>query len=239
MIEKKILEIIIQKIKQNNIKIICIDGITCSGKTHFSKLLDKQIKKKNKNTQIVSKDLFLYSRVQRIKLIPKFSLHPKNNQGYLHYNQSKINLLLFSIKNKKKIIFKNLYNRKNGKNNLKMTFDFRKTNMIILEGLYSLENIKNFKNEIYSILIYENIYNCLIRKIIRIRDKKISIQNVITEFTNLHLNSFLYYLKKFHFDLNLKIHNNKFVFNKLSKRKQILLIKSFQTKHLLKNAKST
>mgnify|MGYP001305000891 CR=1 len=31
---------------------------------------------------------------------------------------------------------------------------------------------------------------------------------VITEFTNLYLNSFLYYLKKFHFDLNLKIYNN-------------------------------
>ena len=113
-------------------------------------------------------------------------------------------------------------------------FDFRKTNVIIFEGLYSLENIKYFENEIYSILIYENIYNCLIRKIKRIRDKKISIQNVITEFTNLHLNSFLNYLKKFHFDLNLKISNNKFVFNKLSKRKQILLIKSFQNKHSYK-----
>jgi len=32
--------------------------------------------------------------------------------------------------------------------------------------------------------------------------------NVITELTNLYLNSFLYYLKKLHFDLNLKIYNN-------------------------------
>jgi len=230
MIEKKTLKIIKKKVKQSNKKIICIDGLTCSGKTYFSKLLHKQMK----NTKIVSKDLFLYSRSQRIKLIPKLSIYSKQNQNHLHYNQSKLNLLLSSIKNKKKVILKNLYNRKNGKNDIKIIFDFRKTNVIIFEGLYSLENIKYFENEIYSILIYENIYYCLIRKIKRIRDKKISIQNVITEFTNLHLNSFLNYLKKFHFDLNLKISNNKFVFNKLSKRKQILLIKSFQNKHSYK-----
>ena len=230
MIEKKILKIIIKKIKESNKKIICIDGITCSGKTHFSKLIHKQIR----NAKIVSKDLFLYSRNQRIKLIPKLSAYSKLNQNHLHYNQSKINLLLSSIKKKKKIIIKNLYNRKNGKNDIKITFDFRITYVIIFEGLYSLENLKSFKNEIYSILIYENIYNCLIRKIKRIRDKKISMQSVITEFTNLHLNSFLNYLKKFHFDLNLKISNNKFVFNKLSKRKQIFLIKSFLSKHSFK-----
>ena len=142
MIEKKTLKIIKKKVKQSNKKIICIDGLTCSGKTYFSKLLHKQMK----NTKIVSKDLFLYSRSQRIKLIPKLSIYSKQNQNHLHYNQSKLNLLLSSIKNKKKVILKNLYNRKNGKNDIKIIFDFRKTNVIIFEGLYSLENIKYFEN---------------------------------------------------------------------------------------------
>lgn len=230
MIEKKILKIIQKNVKQSNKKIICIDGLTCSGKTHFSKLLQKQMK----NTKLISKDLFLYSRNQRIKLISKLSVNSKLNQNHLHYNHSKINLLLSSIKNKKKIILKKLYNRKNGKNDLVITFDFRKTSVIIFEGLYSLENVKHFENEIYSILIYENIYSCLIRKIKRIRDKKISIQNVVTEFMYLHLTSFLNYLTKFDFNLNLKINNNKFVFNNLSKRKIILLINSFRTKHSFK-----
>ena len=96
--KKKILKIIIKKIKESNKKIICIDGITCSGKTHFSKLIHKQIR----NAKIVSKDLFLYSRNQRIKLIPKLSAYSKLNQNHLHYNQSKINLLLSSIKKKEK-----------------------------------------------------------------------------------------------------------------------------------------
>ena len=38
------------------------------------------------------------------------------NQDELHYDIEKINLLLLAIKNKQKVKFKNLYNRKNGKN---------------------------------------------------------------------------------------------------------------------------
>ena len=161
-------------------------------------------------------------------------LQPKKNQDNLHYDKKKLDLLLTAIKNKKKVKLNNLYNRNNGKNNIKMTFDFRRVDLIILEGIYFLENIKNFKTNIYSIFIYENIYNCLIKKIMRIRDKKISIQNVTTEYINLHLTSFFYYLKNINFNLQLKVNENKFVLYKSAKKKQLISIKTFISKHSFK-----
>lgn len=232
MIENSIIQCVKQKIKKDNIQIICIDGISCSGKTFFSKKLYKQLKNRIQNIQLISKDLFLYSRNKRIKLIPDILLRQKKNQDDLHFDKKKLNLLLLSIKNKKKITLYNLYNRKNGKNNLKIIFDFRKNNLIILEGIYFLENILNYKSNIYSIFIYENIYSCLIKKIMRIRDKKVSIQDVITEYTNIHLISFFNYLKKINFNLGIKVNKNKFVLYKLAKNKQMMSIKTFLSKHL-------
>lgn len=226
---------IISNINSKKPKIICIDGITCSGKTYFSNLLYKKIKQKHKYVNIISKDFFLYSREKRIKIIQKSLNKTKNNQNDLHYNLKKINLLLLAFKNKKKIIFKNLYNRKNGKNNLTKAFNFKNTNLIVFEGLYSLENIIYSKKELYSILIYEKIYVSLIRKIQRIRDKKISVQDLISEFTNIHLASFLKYLRRYEFDLCLKIYNKEFILDKSGKKKQIMLINSFQKKHLFKS----
>ncbi len=231
MIEKNLIRSVKNKIKNENIKIICIDGISCSGKTYFSMKLKEYLKNKNKNIQIVSKDLFLYSRKKRIKLISKFLFQTMNNQDELHYDIEKINLLLLAIKNKQKVKFKNLYNRKNGKNDLKMVFNFKKKKLIILEGLYFLKNIESLRFKTYSIFIFRNIYSCLVEKIFRIRDKKISIKDVIAEFTNLHLMSFLYYLKKYDFNLCLEFSNNKFINNKFGKKKQLLSINSFQKKH--------
>lgn len=234
MIEKSIIKFVNHKIIKDNIKIICIDGISCSGKTYFSLKLYEELKKKNYNVQLISKDLFLYPRNKRINKIPDILLQPKKNQDNLHYDKKKLDLLLTAIKNKKKVKLNNLYNRNNGKNNIKMTFDFRRVDLIILEGIYFLENIKNFKTNIYSIFIYENIYNCLIKKIMRIRDKKISIQNVTTEYINLHLTSFFYYLKNINFNLQLKVNENKFVLYKSAKKRQLISIKTFISKHSFK-----
>ena len=51
---------ILNKINKNNdkIKLITIDGITCSGKSKLSKIIFNHLKKKYKNTFILSKDLF-------------------------------------------------------------------------------------------------------------------------------------------------------------------------------------
>ena len=110
MIEKSIINKINQKIKEDKVKIICIDGISCSGKTYFSLKLYKELKNKIHNIQLISKDLFLYPRNKRIKLIPYILIKPKKNQDDLHYDKKKLNLILASIKNKKKVRLNNLCN---------------------------------------------------------------------------------------------------------------------------------
>ena len=75
------------------------------------------------------------------------------------------------------------------------------------------------------------MYNSLARKIARIRDKKISIQDVIKEYIKIHLFSFKNYLKKIKYDFNFEFNNLKFVKIRRGKLKQILLIKKFIQKH--------
>ena len=80
---------IIGKIKSKGINFITIDGITCSGKSIFAELLMRELKKKNKNVQILSKDLFLLPREKRIELTKKKNKN-KNfylQQNKLHYDQ--------------------------------------------------------------------------------------------------------------------------------------------------------
>lgn len=234
MIDKNLLKKINFYLKNKKNKLICIDGITCSGKSYFSNILFKYLKVKNKNVHLISKDLFLLSRNKRIKLLKKFINQINYNQDILHYDQKKIKKIIYAIKNNKKIILRGLYDRNNGNNNKKMAFNFKKSNIIIFEGLYSLKNFEKNLKDTCKILIQENIYISLIRKIKRIRDKKISIQNVISEFTNLHLSSYYNYLKKFKFDIHIELSNKKFVKSNLDKKKQIIFIKSFQNKHLFK-----
>ena len=73
--------------------------------------------------------------------------------------------------------------------------------MVIFEGIYVKQDIKKFTNSMTNILIIEKIYESLARKIERIRDKKISIQHVVTEFTRIHLQSFKHYLHRNNFDI--------------------------------------
>ena len=232
MIDKNILKKIDLYCEKKDQKFICIDGITCSGKSFFSKLLFKHLNKKYKKVLLISKDIFLLSRDKRIRLLPNLKKQIKFNQNELHYNQQKLKKLFEAIKKNKKIVFKSMYDRNSGKNTKKIIFNFSKPNIIIYEGLYTLENFKIDQKNILKILIIENIYISLIRKIKRIRDKKISIQNLISEFTNLHLASFKKYLKKYIFSICLEVKVDKYVKKKINQKKQILLIKNFYKKHL-------
>ncbi len=225
---------IFKSLNKEKINFITIDGITCSGKSLFANLLKKNLKKRSINTLILSKDLFLFTRKKRIKFTK--SLNKKIfNQNNLHYDLSKLKLLLNFLngKNKEKtLILKNLYNRKTGKNDLKLKFKFSKKRLIIFEGIYVNEDIKFITKPILKILIIEKVYESLSRKIERIRDKKISIQSVISEFIKIHLESFKKHLIKNDFDNTFTDINRNFVIIKKGKIKQFFYINQFLSKHL-------
>ncbi len=220
-------------IKKKEINFIIVDGITCSGKSLFANLLKKNLKNKFSDILIVSKDLFLYPREKRIR-ITRSLRKVKKNQNQIHYDLKKLKLLLEFLKGDKKeklIIFKNLYNRKTGKNNLKIKFHFSKKRLIIFEGIYVNEDIKNIIKPILKILIIEKVYESLARKIERIRDKKISVQLVVTEFIKIHLESFKKYLSKNNFDISFEDLNRNFIIKRQGKAKQLEYIKKFLSKH--------
>ena len=229
---------IIGKIKSKGINFITIDGITCSGKSIFAELLMRELKKKNKNVQILSKDLFLLPREKRIELTKKKNKN-KNfylQQNKLHYDQKKLKLLLkhFSKKPYERfnpLTITKLYDRKTGKNTKKVKFKFKQDSLVIFEGLYVNDDIKKIKNPIYKILLIEKIYESLARKIERIRDKKISVQLVVTEFIKIHLESFKKYLNKNNFDISFEDIDRNFVAKKQGKVKQLEYIKKFLSKH--------
>ena len=201
-----------------DINIITIDGITCSGKTLFAKIL----KKKLNNSTLISKDIFLIPRSKRIKITKKIKKNLIYNQNLLHYDIKKINLLIKFLINgnkKKKLLLKQLYNRKNGKNDLAQTFYFKPKRTVIFEGIYTAEDMKKIIKPSLKILIIENVYKSLFRKIERIRDKKISIQNVVTEFSKLHLSSYLKYLNQNSFNLIFNDLKRNFIISKNGKKK--------------------
>ena len=103
--------------------------------------------------------------------------------------------------------------------------------MIIFEGLYVLDDLKGKIKPNFKILITENIYESLARKIERIRDKKISIQLVVTEYTELHLRSFKNYLDRNTFNYSYTDFKRNFTLIKNGKQKQIDLINKFKIKH--------
>ena len=84
----------------------------------------------------------------------------------------------------------------------------------------------------FKILIIETVYMSLSRKIQRIRDKKISIQLVVTEFIKIHLQSFKKYIIKNSFDSTFKNINNKFVEVNIGKKRQLNDITLFLKKHM-------
>ncbi len=222
-----------KKYNKKNINFITIDGITCSGKSVFANLLKKKLKGKFKNINILSKDLFLLTREKRINFTRKVK-SDFFNQNKVHYDLKKLNYLINFLKygNKTKTLkLKNLYNRKTGKNNLSLKFIFSKNNLIIFEGIYVTQDIKKITRPMIKILIIEKIYESLARKIERIRDKKISIQHVVTEFTKIHLQSFKKHLIKNNFDLVFEDLERSFMPVSNGKRLQLNSLKSFLKKH--------
>ena len=227
---------IIREISKKNIDFITVDGITCSGKTTFANLLQKKINKFFPGTLIISKDLFLYPRNHRIAITKKYNKIKTIDQNSLHYDNKKIKKLLdflLSKTGKKKLLFKNLYNRKSGKNDFKYTFERSNNKLIVFEGIYINKNIKIKGKSILRILLIEDVYNSLLNKIKRIRDKKISIQLLISEFINIHLNSYKNYLSKEYFDLCFKNKNFKFYKVKNGKNLQLKDISIFFKKHIV------
>ena len=98
-----------KKLLKDNISFITIDGITCSGKTSFAKILKKELNKYFPNILILSKDLFLYPRKKRISITKKLKNIRNKNQNFLHYDNKKLKTLLNFIVNKsdkKKLILK-------------------------------------------------------------------------------------------------------------------------------------
>jgi uridine kinase len=220
-------------IKKKEINFIIVDGITCSGKSLFADLLKKNLKDKFPDILTLSKDLFLYPREKRIKITRNLR-KIKKNQNELHYDLKKLKLLLEFLNGNNKaktIVLKNLYNRKTGKNNLKIKFRFLKKRLIIFEGIYVSEDIRYIIKPIFKILIIEKVYESLARKIERIRDKKISVQLVVTEFIKIHLESFKKYLNKNNFDISFEDIDRNFVAKKQGKAKQLEYIKKFLLKH--------
>ena len=229
-------KIISKKINRKpGINLITVDGITCSGKSIFSKLLKKKLSKKFDNIYIIPKDLFLFSRKRRIKIIKKINNKITHKQNKLHYDLKKLRQLIKILINhpqKKTLTLSGLYDRKSGKNSKKIKFNFKKNSLIIYEGLYLLDDLKGLIKPNLKILITEKIYDSLARKIERIRDKKISIQHVVFEFTNLHLRSFKNYLIKNSFNCSYSDFKRNFIPIKNGKEIQINLISQFQKKHL-------
>ena len=213
--------------------VITIDGITCSGKSLLAELLLKELKKKNKKVTLINKDLFLFTRAKRINATKKVK---KNifHQNQIHYDLKKLSRVIKFLtqpSSLKTLRISKLYNRKNGKNDLSTTFKFRKNNLIIFEGIYVNEDLRKIINPIYKILIIEKVYDSLFRKIERIRDKKISIQNVVKEFTKIHLQSFYRYLIGQSFDITFEFNKTNFLKVNNGKTRQIGYIKNFLKKH--------
>ena len=132
----------------------------------------------------------------------------------------------------KNLILKNLYNRKTGKNNLNLKLKFSKERLIIFEGIYVNQDIKFLKKPILKILLIEKVYESLSRKIQRIRDKKISIQLVVTEFVKIHLQSFKKYLALNKFDISFADMNRKIIEVNNGKKRQLKDISIFLKKHM-------
>ena len=227
---------IIKEIKKKKIDFITIDGITCSGKTTFANILKKKIIKSFPSTLVISKDLFLYPRNRRIVVTKKYNKIKSINQNSLHYDNKKIKKLLnflISKSGKKKILLKNLYNRKSGKNDFKCIIERLNDRLIIFEGIYINKEVKIKSKSILRILIIKDVYNSLFNKIKRIRDKKISIQLLISEFINIHLNSYRRYISKEYFDLYFESKNSKFYKIKNGKNIQLKNISNFSKKHIV------
>tara|TARA_B100001057_G_C22611543_1_gene856747 strand:- start:149 stop:847 length:699 start_codon:yes stop_codon:yes gene_type:complete len=220
--------------ENRQINLITIDGITCSGKSLFANLLQKDLQNKFPDIFILSKDLFLYPREQRIRITKKL-IKFNTNQNELHYDLKKLKKLLnflFVDRKDMSLSLNNLYNRNTGKNDLKINLNYNERRLVIFEGIYVNDDIKFLRKPSYKILIIESVYESLSKKIKRIRDKKISIQLVVSEFARIHLKSFKKYINKNNFDITFSGDKRNFHEIKNGKNIQLLDIENFIKKHI-------
>ena len=126
----------------------------------------------------------------------------------------------------------NLYSRKTGKNDTKIKLNFNDRRLVIFEGIYVNDDIKFLRKPSYKILIIESVYESLSKKIQRIRDRKISVQLVVTEFVRIHLQSFKKYINKNSFDISFVDKNKNFQEIKNGNIIQLHDIKIFLKKHM-------
>lgn len=227
-------EIRFNSINLNNISFFLIDGITGSGKTTFTKIFKTKFKK-NCKVKIISKDLFLKTRQERIAVTKKNKNKININQNTLQYDFKKYTELIkkFKDSDNRVITLDKLYNRKNGKNNLKKKFKYDKSMIYLIEGIYVIKDFEFLpKNKTKIIFLETDIYSALAEKLRRIRDKKISLSLVVKEFVNIHLYSYLNYIDKIKFDyfINKKGKISKFKKNMLKIVK--LEINQFLEKHI-------
>lgn len=220
--------------ENRQINLITIDGITCSGKSLFANLLQKDLQNKFPDIFILSKDLFLYPRERRIRITKKL-IKFNTNQNELHYDLKKLKKLLnflFIDRKDMSLSLNNLYNRNTGKNDLKIKLNFNEIRLVIFEGIYVNDDIKFLRKPSYKILLIESVYESLSKKIKRIRDKKISIQLVVSEFVRIHLKSFKKYINKNNFDITFIGEKRNFHEIKNGKNIQLLDIENFLKKHM-------
>ena len=201
-------------------KIILIDGLTCSGKTKFADILAKILSKKsNKKVLLINKDNFLFDRKKRIHLNKKLQSKKNYSQNKMHYNLFKFKRLVKKIKkiiNQKKhsetIKFKNLYNRSNGKNNLKKTYKIRRNTFIIIEGLYVFDDFNKI-DATHKYWLTCSKKMCIKKKFARIRDNKINKEEVLKELELIHFPSLEKHKKKYvnEVDFSVKTIGRKFI----------------------------
>ena len=129
------------------------------------------------------------------------------------------------------IIIKKLYNRKTGLNDTTFKLRTKPEALYIIEGLYILEDLNENYKPILKILLMNDLYKSLSKKLERIRDKSISLENVIYEFKKIHLVTFLKYINK--------NHNFNLIINFLSQNnnnKQSIISLSSMIKNFLKKS---
>ncbi len=232
MLSKKLNKVLLKLVNKKKPQIILVDGISCSGKTFFSGILNSLLKKNKKRVDLLSKDYFLKSRKHRISYLKSLKKKISYSQNSKHYNLKKINNFVDSFnKEKDKIKINNLYSRKTGLNNKSITHNFDYKGILIYEGIYCVNDFKEINKKKIRILIKRDLYDCLSTKIKRIRDKKISIYDVVLEFITIHLNSFHKYINKYNYDLIIDYNNHVFELEQNSKISYINKITQFLTKH--------
>ena len=101
MFSKKLNKVILKLVNKKKPQIILVDGISCSGKTFFSSILNSLLTNNKKRVDILSKDDFLKSRQHRISYLKSLKKKISYSQNSKHYDLKKIKDFVLSFKKEK------------------------------------------------------------------------------------------------------------------------------------------